>query len=72
VAFLSIADICDLDPARLGSMLSNHCPYCDSALVIVGVIMEPSVIVRILAHLGVPTRVSPPTLSPHLDRLQSA
>jgi hypothetical protein len=35
-------------------------------------IKEPSVIVRILAHLGVPTRVPPPTLSPDLDLLQSA
>ena len=53
-------------------MLSNHCLYCDSALVIMGAILKPSVIVRILAYLGVPTRVPPSTLSPHLDLLQSA
>ena len=59
VAFLSIADIRDLYAARLVSGLSNHCSYCDGALEILGAIKEPSVIVRLLAHLGLPTRVSP-------------
>ena len=58
VAFLSIADDHDLNPARLISILSSHCPYCDGALGIRGAIKEPSVIVRILGHMWAYPRMS--------------
>jgi len=37
----------------------DHCPNCAGALKIIAAIEDPPVIVRILAHLGVPTRAPP-------------
>jgi hypothetical protein len=59
LTFLSIADVRDLDPTRLVSRLSNHCPYSDGTSGIMGAIKEPSAIVKILAHLSLSTRVPP-------------
>jgi hypothetical protein len=36
----------------------DHCPNCGSSLKIIADIEDPPVIVRILAHLGLPTRES--------------
>jgi hypothetical protein len=35
----------------------DHCTNCGGSLKIIAAIEDPSVIVRILAHLGLPTRV---------------
>jgi hypothetical protein len=34
----------------------EHCPNCGGALKIIAAIEDPRVIVRILSHLGLPTR----------------
>jgi hypothetical protein len=34
----------------------EHCPHCGGSLKIIAAIEDPPVIVRILAHLGLPTR----------------
>jgi hypothetical protein len=37
----------------------QHCPQCGGILKIIAAIEDPSVIARILAHLGLPTRAPP-------------
>jgi hypothetical protein len=37
----------------------EHCPLCGGTLKIIAAIEEPSVIAKILAHLGLPTRAPP-------------
>jgi hypothetical protein len=37
----------------------EHCPHCGGTLKIIAAIVDPSVIARILAHLGLPTRAPP-------------
>ncbi len=37
----------------------EHCPNCGGAVKIIAAIEEPPVMVRILAHLGLPTRAPP-------------
>jgi hypothetical protein len=34
----------------------EHCPNCGSALKIIAAIEDPPVIIKILSHLGLPTR----------------
>jgi hypothetical protein len=46
----------------------EHCPNCGGALKIIAAIEAPPVIVRILAHLGLPTRAPPR----RLDLFQAA
>jgi hypothetical protein len=35
------------------------CPQCSGALTLIAAIEDPAVIVKILAHLGLPTRAPP-------------
>lgn len=35
------------------------CPQCGSPLTLIAAIEEPSVIIKILSHLGLPTRAPP-------------
>ena len=37
----------------------ERCPYCGGTLKIIAAIVDPSVIAKILAHLGLPTRTPP-------------
>ena len=37
----------------------EHCPNCGGSLKIIAAIEDPPVIVKILAHLGLPTRAPP-------------
>ena len=37
----------------------EHCPNCGSALKIIAAIEDPPVIIKILSHLGLPTRARP-------------
>ncbi len=37
----------------------EHCPHCGGTLKIIAAIEEPTVIAKILAHLGLPTRAPP-------------
>ena len=48
------------------------CPQCGGALTLLAAIEDPAVIVKILAHLGIPTR-APPKAQARLDAfLQTA
>ena len=37
----------------------EHCPNCGGALKIIAAIEDPPVIVKILSHLGLPSRAPP-------------
>ena len=37
----------------------EHCPNCGGALKIIAAIEDPPVIIKILSHLGLPTRAPP-------------
>ena len=50
----------------------EHCPNCAGALKIIAAIVAPPVIVRILAHLGLPTRAPPRSPARRLDFFQAA
>jgi hypothetical protein len=50
----------------------EHCPNCGGALKIIAAIEAPPVIVRILAHLGVPTRAPPRAPAQRVDLFQAA
>ena len=49
----------------------EHCPNCGGSLKIIAAIEEPPVIVRILAHLGLPTRAPPRSPAQRLEWLAS-
>ena len=44
----------------------EHCPNCGGSLKIIAAIEDPPVIVKILSHLGLPTRAPP-----HARRVES-
>jgi len=50
----------------------DHCPNCGGALKIIAAIEDPPVIVRILTHLGVPTRAPPRAPARRGDLFQTA
>ncbi len=50
----------------------EHCPQCGGALKIIAAIVEPPVIARILAHLGLPTRAPPRSPARRVDLFQAA
>jgi hypothetical protein len=50
----------------------EHCPNCGGRLKIIAAIEEAPVIVRILAHLGLPTRAPPRTPARRFDLFQAA
>ena len=50
----------------------EHCPNCGGAVKIIAAIEEPPVMVRILAHLGLPTRAPPRSPARPLPLLQAA
>ncbi len=50
----------------------DHCPHCGGTLKIIAAIEDPSVITKILAHLGLPTRAPPRAPPRALDLFQTA
>ena len=50
----------------------EHCPNCAGRLKIIAAIEDPPVIVRILAHLGLPTRAPPRAPAQRIDLFQAA
>ena len=49
----------------------EHCPNCGAALKIIAAIEDPPVIVKILAHLGLPTRAPPRAPAQRFDLFQT-
>ncbi len=50
----------------IGFQVMAACPQCGGPLTLLATIEEPAVIVKILAHLGLPTR-APPRAPARLD-----
>src|ERR1700730_4069128 len=48
----------------------EHCPNCGGALKIIAVIEDPPVIIKILSHLGLPTRAPPRAPARRVDLFQ--
>jgi hypothetical protein len=49
----------------------KHCPNCGGALKIIAAIEDPPVIIKILSHLGLPTRAPPRAPARRVDLFQS-
>jgi hypothetical protein len=49
----------------------EHCPNCGGALKIIAAIEDPPVIVKILSHLGLPTRAPPCSPARRVDLFQA-
>ncbi len=49
-----------------------HCPHCGGPLTLIAAIEDPTVIVKILAHLGLPTRAPPRSPARACDHFQTA
>ncbi len=49
-----------------------HCPHCGGPMAIIAAIEDPSVIAKILAHLGLPTRAPPRAPARTGDLFQTA
>jgi hypothetical protein len=49
----------------------EHCSNCGGALKVIAAIEDPPVIVKILSHLGLPTRVPPRSLARRVDLFQT-
>ena len=50
----------------------EHCPHCGGSMKIIAAIEEPSVIPKILAHLGLPTRAPPRVPARAFDFFETA
>lgn len=50
----------------------EHCPHCGGALTIIAAIEDPTVIAKILAHLGLSARAPPRAAARPFDRFQLA
>jgi hypothetical protein len=50
----------------------EHCPNCGGRLKIIAAIEDPPVIVKILTHLGLPTRAPPRAPAQRVDLFQTA
>ena len=48
----------------------EHCPNCGGALKIIAAIEDPPVIIKILSHLGLPTRAPPCAPAGRVDLFQ--
>ena len=49
----------------------EHCPNCGSALKIIAAIEDPPVIIKIVSHLGLPSRAPPRTSARRVDLVQT-
>jgi hypothetical protein len=49
----------------------EHCPNCGGALKIIAAIEDPPVIIKILSHLGLPTRALPRSPARRVDLFQT-
>jgi hypothetical protein len=56
---------------RVFDIDTEHCPNCGGALKIIAAIEAPPVIVKILSHLGLPTRALPRAPARRVDLVQA-
>jgi hypothetical protein len=49
----------------------EHCPNCGGALKIIAAIEDPPLIIKILSHLGLPTRAPPRPPARRVDLFHS-
>jgi hypothetical protein len=56
---------------RVFDIDTEHCPNCGGALKIIAAIEDPPVIVKILSHLGLPTRALPRAPARRVDLVQT-
>jgi hypothetical protein len=49
----------------------EHCPNCGGSLKIIAAIEDPPVIIKILTHLGLPTRAPPRAPAQRFDLFQT-
>ena len=63
----------ELGPAakRVFDIDMEHCPNCGGALKIIAAIEDPPVIIKILSHLGLPTRAPPRAPAQRVDLFQT-
>ncbi|MDQ3776935.1 MAG: hypothetical protein M3461_22595 [Pseudomonadota bacterium] len=57
---------------RVFAIDMEHCPNCGGTLTILAAILDPTVIAKILAHLGLPIRAPPRAPARHFALLQTA
>jgi hypothetical protein len=50
----------------------EHCPNCGGAVTIIAAILDPTVIAKILSHLGLSARAPPRSPARHFALLQTA
>ena len=50
----------------------EHCPNCGGPLTIIAALLDPTVIAKILSHLGLPIRAPPRAPARHFALLQTA
>ena len=58
-------------PKRVFDIDVEHCPNCGGALKIIAAIEDPPVIIKILSHLGLPTRAPPRSPARRVDLFQT-
>ena len=57
---------------RVFAIDMEHCPQCGGSLTIIATIVDPTVIAKILSHLGLSARTPPRSPARHFALIQTA